>query len=107
LFDLEYTQTGRFSHNMLFYKSIEWKHESEYRLVHRIKDGNRVLKIPPEFISEFIIGASVEDKYVIEYTEKVGKIFPHIKISQMKTNTTSFGIYKGDSIDFGKIAIIG
>ena len=53
-------------------------------------------------VNEFVFGSSVTDAHVIEYSKKIEKSHPKIKISQMKTNLTSFGIRKELRVDLAE-----
>ena len=84
--------------NLLFTKSMVWKHEDEFRLIHTFKDGF-VQKIDIDFVDEIILGCKFDDKEALDFTTRVLNIFPHVTISKMRLKKEGFGLLKETLID--------
>jgi len=56
--ELDYSSEG-FHEKVLFTKSCDWKYEREWRVIERIKGQQRLFNIPPEALSEVILGCEM------------------------------------------------
>lgn len=84
--------------NIFFTKSKVWKHENEYRLLHKFKTG-KSHAIPIDIIEEVILGANFPEKDILGFTKQLTQILPHTKIFKMELNKTSFGLVKKTVFD--------
>lgn len=74
---------------MLNSKSPHWHYEDEYRLT-KSEAANRVFVLPPEAITEIIIGCNMPLADRVGIIEAVDARLPHIKIFEAKTSLKSF-----------------
>lgn len=84
---------GSMFSNIFFKKSKEWAHEDEYRLLHSYKKG-KVHKIDPLIVKEIVFGCKTDEKKELETTNRILKVYPHIKISKMELKKEAFGMKK-------------
>ncbi len=79
--------------NILLTKWEKWKHENEYRLIHRYQKGKTHV-LPPEAISEVVLGSQLSENEKLQQTEKIMKFLPDTKIFQIELDKNSFGLKK-------------
>jgi hypothetical protein len=84
--------------NTLFTKWTKWRHEDEYRLIHRYGHG-KVHQLPPEAISEITFGSEVSEERKVAYTEQILKSLPKARIYQVELNKNGFGLKRVQVFD--------
>lgn len=89
---------GNYFANIFFKKSEIWWHEDEYRLLHLLGKG-KVHSLPKQAFSEIVFGVNFDDGEQVKFTEKILKIYPHIRVSKMELLRDTFGLRKVLQID--------
>lgn len=76
-------------YNQIYNKSIDWRHELEFRYV-KIKGADTKVKFTPDTIEEIYIGcmASLESISLIEQLRK--NTFPHVKLYKCKQSRNGY-----------------
>lgn len=78
----------------LFYTKWEvWKHENEFRLLHKYKYGQKY-DIPDDYIVEIILGCKFAEKEKLPFVEKIIKVFGKVKIYEIELDMKTFGLKK-------------
>jgi hypothetical protein len=84
--------------NIFYTKWKIWKHESEYRLVHRYKYDKKgredIFELPNESIAEIVFGCQFPENERIRLTMLLVEKYPNIKLSRAKLISGEFGLQK-------------